>query len=87
MFLAPSLRPSLAQASTSKKIKLVNSIMSISPIKLMDGKKLKRYKKNLAKSLKYNRMNVEAGMRKVIKCPQSKIKQFQMSTYLLLRKN
>ena len=53
------IRPCEAPVSHSKKIKLVNALMSISPKKFMEGKKLKRYNRNLAKTLLSNPANVE----------------------------
>ena len=55
------IKPSKAPVSTSKKIKLVNALMSISPMKLMDmdTRKWQRYMKNLNKTLKSNCGNVQ----------------------------
>jgi hypothetical protein len=55
------IKPSKAPVSKSKKIKLVNALMAISPKKLMDmdGRKWQRYMKKLNKTLKANCGNVQ----------------------------
>lgn len=53
------IKPSSSPESISKQIKLVNALMAMSPSKLMTGKKLARYKKQLKKAMEANEKTVE----------------------------